>query len=123
MYTLKILDTCSTITTLRLWHDLHVTKHIPHDFEDLLVKKKDMIYIGAIQNNEIQAIAQCKRLNLAQIEVKKIAHGPAHPEAASNLLKLLQEQNTRPDWNTIKYQPRWYCEELFIWLTLDSEET
>ena len=118
---MKLLDTHCAITTIRLWHELHVAKKIPHDFQDLLdVKDKNSIFIGAIRNNEVRAIAQCRRHNLAMLKVKKIAHAPEQPNAASILLIKLQNE-TVPDWNTIKSQPRWYYEELFLLSNFDKD--
>tara|TARA_B100001778_G_scaffold303985_1_gene281653 strand:+ start:386 stop:799 length:414 start_codon:yes stop_codon:yes gene_type:complete len=117
-WNLHMIDSHSANTIIRLWHQLHVTKNIDHDFIELLSPKIQNIYIASVKHNEIKAIASFKTKNddltLSNIQIQKIAHAPEELDAGVALLKLLHEKEATPDWNIIKNQHRWYCEELYL---------
>lgn len=120
-WTLHHIDTTCAKTTIRLWHELHVAKKIAHDFQDMVHPLPNSLYLGVVRNDEIRAIAQCRRRHLNSISVSKIAHAPEQLDAVVMLLNLLNERNTLPDWQTMRRQPRWYYEELY--LLLDSNNS
>lgn len=115
-YKIQTIDTVTTKTTIRLWHEIHVCKKTSHDFTSLLSPEVNGYYIAAIKYNEIRAIANCKIVD-EQTFLRSIAHAPAQPDAGIALLKRLKEIKVEPYWNTLKNQKIWYLEELF---TLDD---
>lgn len=113
-WNLHVIDRMCAKTTIRLWHDLYVEKQIAHDFADLLAPEKEALYIGVTRHDEVRAIASCRRKNVKTVEIHAIAHAPVQPEAAVALIHLMHESNLQPNWDAMKSQPRWFCEELFL---------
>lgn len=103
------------ITTIRLWHELHVAKNIPHDFENMLAPcQKSDIFVSVICHNEIRSIAQCTKTNKVLL-IKQIANPPEQLDAPTKLVELVcQEENFQIDWKSIRSQPRWYFEFLSL---------
>ena len=118
-WTLHHISPINAKTTIRLWHELHVEKKIPHDFQDMVYPLGNSLYLGVVKNDEIRAIAQCRRKNLNSISVSRIAHAPEQLDAVIALINLLHECRALPDWQIIQRQHRWYYEELYLL----SEET
>ena len=61
-WTLHHIDFVSAKTTIRIWHELHVAKKIPHDFQDMIHPSPNSLFMGVVKNDEIRAIAQCRRI-------------------------------------------------------------
>lgn len=55
---------------------------------------RHFFYIGALHNDEIQAIAQCDRKNLHTIKVLENTHAPEQLGAGTSLIELLRETTT-----------------------------
>lgn len=109
------IDKVTATTTIRLWHELHVSKFAAHDFVDLIAPDtaSDIFYMGAIRHNEIRAISKCKKERNCW-KISKIAHAPDQVDASIELLRILHAKNYKIDWQTIKFQPRCFYESLFI---------
>jgi len=114
-WTLRHIDNVCAKTTIRMWHELHVAKKIPHDFQDMIYPSQNSLFMGVVKNKEIRAIAQCRRIKNS-MNVSKIAHAPEQLDAGVMLLNLLNERNTLPEWQIIKKQHFWYYEELYLLL-------
>ena len=121
-WTLDHISPLCAKTTIRLWHELHVVKKIPHDFQEMVYPQRNSLYLGVVKNDEIRAIAQCRRKTLNSISVSRIAHAPEQLDAVVALINLLNECRALPDWQIIKRQHRWYYEELYL-LPEESDNT
>ena len=107
------IDSCTAMTTLRLWHELHAANQISHDFCDMLAPPTKGFYIAAIRHNEIRAISKCHRDSINFVTFDRIAHAPNQPDAASALIKLMHESHVHFDWTKLVKQPRWCFECLY----------
>ena len=116
VWVLLPLDTSTAKTTIRLWHELYVARNIPHDFVDMLAPKRVTrgMYWGALRYDEIRAIAYCERRDHTTLRIMRIAHAPQQTDAPPALLRLLNDECIKPDWTTLRTQPRWFLEETFV---------
>ena len=112
-WNLNNIDLVTAKTTVRLWHELHVSQKKEHDFQELVSPHKDGIYFAAIRHDEIKSIAFCKRVNLTSLHVTMIAHPPEHLNAPVHLLKLLRDNKIDSSNNLRVSQPKWYYENMF----------
>ena len=115
---IKMLEPSSAKTIIRLWHELHVEKHIAHDFTNMLSPKLDKkeFYIAASRHGDIKAIAHCTRQNCTNASVKQIAHSPNQLDGPVILLEMTEHKYHKiyysVDYNVLKSQNRWYLEAL-----------
>lgn len=116
------LDTCTARTTIRLWHELHVARKVPHDFMDLLAPQRvtSGMFWGAVRCDDIRAIAYCSRCENNIPRIVRVAHAPDQPDASVALLHLLNRERIEPDWDALRTQPRWFCEEIFALLEMTA---
>lgn len=120
---LQHIDNTCAKTTIRLWHELHTVKCIPHDFCNMIAPQACAMgmYIGVVRHDEIRAIASCEHVveesavgrGSQRVRINAIAHAPQQPDAAIALLKLLCDRGAETDMDALRAQPRWYCELLF----------
>lgn len=112
-WSLKHIDLVTAKTTVRLWHELHVSQKKEHDFQALVSPHNDGIYFAAIRHDEIKSIAFCKRADLTSLQVTMIAHPPEHLNAPVHLLTLLRDNKIVSSNNLRVSQPKWYYESMF----------
>lgn len=112
-WSLQFLDRTCAKTTIRLWHELHVEKKIPHDFVSMVSPEQKGFYLGAVKHEEIRAIALCERTGLCTIHIESIANAPQQHDAPHELMKMLRTMNTYSNLKKLRSQPRWYYEDLF----------
>jgi hypothetical protein len=115
-YRLVFVDKITAITTIRLWHELHVEKKIAHDFEHLLRPPQDDVFVGVSRFDELRAVGICQQTtNLSSLRLSQVAHAPNQMDA---VCFLLQELTSTPqhavNWKKIKTQQRWYYEALYL---------
>lgn len=115
---IKMIEPSSAKTIIRLWHELHVEKHIAHDFTNMLSPKIDKkeFYVAASRHGDIKAIAHCSRQNCTNASVKQIAHGPNQLDGPIILLEITEKKHNKIyytiDLDVLKSQNRWYLEAL-----------
>ena len=120
-WTVKYVDKCTAITTIRLWNELYACKSIAHDFDAMMDPGLGGCFIAAIKHDEIKAIANCNSCDGKSEQASKVlyvAHAPGKADSAVALIDLLQEWDTVPDWSVLRNQPRWYLEEVYKRLEL-----
>ena len=108
------IDTMCAKTTIRLWHELHVARKIPHDFTRVLSPQPRDCYIAISRHEDMRAIAICNRQKPTDIRISTIAHHPDAQDAVVVLIKLLIANKTRTEWRDIRAQPRWFFETLYL---------
>lgn len=113
-WNLVFLDNMSAKTTIRLWHELHESKHKAHDYADMLSPEKNKIHVGAINHDEIRAIGLCERKSLDQIYLCRIAHHPDHLNGPIHLLNMCKEKKIMLDLQKLRNQQRWYYEAVLL---------
>lgn len=102
------LDHTSAKTTIRLWHELHKANNVAHDFSDLLSPNmRDHSFMASVMHDEIRAICQLGRDNLADSRMKRIAHPPNGEHGGHVLVILVAQAGVAVDWKSMKMQPRW----------------
>lgn len=117
---LRPLDTACAQTTIRLWHELHVARNVAHDFTGLLSPSSSAstAYYGALKHDEIRAIALCNATPPSVVCIRGVAHAPNQPDAGQALLALLVDEcddcGVDIDWPSMRGQPRWFCELLWL---------
>lgn len=113
-YNIQKIDIITAKTTIRLWHELHVSKLIQHDFLQMISPETNGYYIGAIKYSEVRAIAHCFEKKNTQT-VKQIAYAPDQLDAAIELLHYFNETgHFEFDWNYLQNQRILYYEGLYI---------
>lgn len=114
-WNLQFVDHSTAHTTVRLWHQLHKEKKIAHDFSDMLAPDSNSVHAAIIHAYEIKAIARCKRFDVDTIELQQIAHPPDEIMYSLEMIGFMYSQdiNMTVNMQSLKKQPRVYCQELF----------
>ena len=99
-------------TTVRLWHELHVARLLAHDFQSM-IHPTNGFFMGFVENDEIQAIAQCNIEGIYRMKVDAIAHAPNQIHSAVKFVNILSTTNIAVNYKHIRMQPRIYCESLY----------
>jgi hypothetical protein len=107
------IDKITAKTTIRLWHELHISMSLTHDFSEMLSPDGSACYFAAIRHDDIRAIAKCRRHKLHSINIECIANAPQQLDASIELLKMMNKLDAISDFDKICSQPRWYFEELY----------
>ena len=98
---------------MRLWHELHEQRNIPHDFVAMLSpSKQGHVYQAALMHDDVRAVALCHADADGKVLLQSIAHAPFQPDAAIALVNDFGGTDA-VDWLEIKKQPRWFLELLF----------
>lgn len=113
IWRLCAIDTITAKTTIRLWHELHVAKRIPHDFADMLAPTAGGSHKAIHAYGEIRAIAKCTHDKDGNVVLSGIAHHPDQEYATAELVRTLVRDKVGMDWSKLKSQPRWYCEGMY----------
>ena len=119
------LERYTAVTTIRLWHELHVARNVPHDFISLLSSEDKTFFVGIVRHEELRAIARCTHDNAGCTRsVTGVATSPNHMHAGTVLLSKLSEKPYNIDWKAMREQPRWFYETLYIHKKLfESDES
>ena len=105
---INIVDKTSAYTTLRLWHELYISKNIAHDFQQMLSPPNDNDkYYGLIQHNQYRAIALCRS---NEETIQSLAYAPEEKDSACCLLHMLFDVGIVFDIKSNKHQPLWILE-------------
>lgn len=107
------LDVVHAKTIIRLWHELHVERHVAHDFSAMLAPKQQASYIGVANHDDMRAIAECRSSDDCVLCVS-VAHAPNQPDAARVLLKMIAESDVLFDFGRLSAQPQWMLEATFL---------
>ena len=107
------IDKVSARTTIRLWHEMHILRKIPHDFISLFEPNIEGLYVAAVRHGEIKSIALCSSIDTRILTICNIAHAPEEFYAACKLIELANTRGIKSDWNKLKSQPRWFCEQIY----------
>lgn len=111
---LRTLDSYHANTIIRLWHELHVSQGVAHDFDGMLAPSTSGLFFAAVHHNEVRAIATCRGIHMHEACVDAIAHKPNQPDAAQMLILLLNNSRVKIDIQSLRSQPRWMLEAIFI---------
>lgn len=118
--TVRGLDSVTSRTAIRLWHDIHLERKTPHDFQMLLQPSlyRHNTYVGGVVNGEVRTIAICERNDSSgKLQLCGIACAPAHDIVGDALVELLARRQcghaTEHRAITIdpkfrELQPRWF---------------
>lgn len=120
---LALIDNISAKTTIRLWHELHCVKRIPHDFQNMIAPtiRDNEFYMSMIKYNEIRAIAQCEMKD-DTILLCAIAHPPEYLDGALTLLHNTHDLPIGIKWEDLRFQTKWFCEALLTTHEFNSVE-
>tara|TARA_B100000482_G_C12424549_1_gene226478 strand:- start:33 stop:407 length:375 start_codon:yes stop_codon:yes gene_type:complete len=107
------IDYITTRTIVRLWHDSYSHTDIKNNNNNLFLPRKQLIYLAVVNADEIKAIAACKRNTISSLTFSMISNAPNNDEICNFLIKELIKNHVRPDYETLKRQPRWYIASKF----------
>ena len=114
VWSMRYIDRVTAVTTIRLWHELHVAKHIPHDFISLLKPEQEAMYVGIIRHDEIRALAMCKQCGFGIMEVYNIAYAPYEHAASCALIHMTHKLNMTVNDDMLYSQPRLFFESIIV---------
>lgn len=111
------LDRMTAQTVIRLWHDLHVERKTPHDFQHFLARSdlSESVFIGGVVNNEIRSIVCTTEAD--EMTIHCVSCAPAHDIVGDALLERLARGTCaalvdgRPivmEHRLRTLQPRWF---------------
>lgn len=114
-YIVQQLERHTAVTTIRLWHELHVSRLLAHDFQDMVGGSHQGTHMGLIIHDEVRAIAHCcTKEETEEVQIRNIAHAPHQRFAGVHLVEtLLTEHNMSMDFQKMRNQPLWYYEGLY----------
>jgi len=115
-WSLLRIDPVSARTVVRAWHDVHVSRSIPHDFEHALGPAwAGFASVAAVRHGEARAVAFCcceegDAGRPPVLAVRCICTPPLGGEGGSALVHMLggEEGAYSPDWKSLRAQPMWY---------------